>query len=102
MLLVLLSSCTNQIPEDILFRVDVLYEHTILMEELSTNDVLYRINLDMDKINYFKGITTQDKINQMSQAYNIEVSGGYNQQIELLEKRMEEMMIMWSDLQEYS
>lgn len=103
MLLLILSACqqikSQEIDENLKFRIDSLYEHTILMGEYSSKDVLDRICLDMSKINA-GNISEEEKIRQMALAFNTTISGNMENQVKILETRMEHMMDYWNEAQE--
>jgi len=88
-----------ELTEDIKFRVEVLYEHTLLMDEYSSVEVLKTINLDMLKIDNYEGITHEDMINQMAESFSLEVSGSYEEKITELEHQMDIIMTDWAKLE---
>ena len=99
-LLILSTACTQQKPtNDLTFRIEILYEHTLLMEDYSTPDMLNTLNLDINKLTNTENLNSHEKINELANAYNIEVSGSIENQIIILENKMEKMMNEWNELQ---
>ncbi len=102
-LLLVLSACqeikSQEIDENLKFRINSLYEHTILMGEYSNNEVLDKICLDMSKIKA-GNISEEEKIRQMALAFNATISGNIENQVKILEARMESMMDYWNEAQE--
>lgn len=92
--LVLLAGCSNELTEELQWRVDFLYAHTIEMERLSSPKMLQELRLD---ISYLQGenLTTAEKISQLEQAYGMKTSGSRENRITQLEMRMNEMMEGW-------
>jgi hypothetical protein len=97
-LLLILSSC-QKIDDELKFRIDSLYEHTILMGEYSTEEQLETIGLDMSFIKDSGNIRPEEKVSQMNKAFRIEPSGSAEDQVTRLEEKMNLMMEEWSRLQ---
>ena len=104
-LLILVVACQSRkseelIDENLKFRVDSLYEHTKIMAESSTPEVLDKICLDMTQMKELDTLTTEEKIIQMTNAFNVTLSGNPENQVKLLEARMAKMMDYWNEAQE--
>ncbi|MCM2325351.1 MAG: hypothetical protein NDI94_02720 [Candidatus Woesearchaeota archaeon] len=97
-MILVLSSC-QRIDDDLKFRIDSLYEHTVLMGEYSTEEQLDSIGLDMSYITMSEGMSAEDKVSQMNQAFGIAPSRDIESQVARLEEKMNEMMEEWSRLQ---
>jgi hypothetical protein len=103
LLALVLAACqqgTDKFDEDLSFRVDSLYEHTIIMIESSEPAVLDRICLDWRQIEFLYNMTPEDKISQMALAFNVTLSGNSESQVTLLEDKMGRMMDHWNEAQE--
>jgi hypothetical protein len=95
------SSCSsNKITEDIETRVDILYEHTVLMDQYSTNEELLGFGLDMSKLSNNEDLTTVDMMDEMESSYSIELDGTYEAQVQKLEDKMTLIMDEWAKLEE--
>ncbi|RJQ17302.1 hypothetical protein C4573_04590 [Candidatus Woesearchaeota archaeon] len=94
-LLTALQACENNLDEKTVQRVDVLYEHTVLMKQLGTPKQLERIGLNADYILDSSGLAPEDKINALENAYNMPSSGNYKERIIKLEEKMSIMMQNW-------
>lgn len=93
-LLLLISGCSSDtLTEEIEFRVTVLYSHTLQMRDISDSAILDKISLDISVlVDNNNNLTTDDKIEILSLAYGIEVSGTYEEKLILLEDKMVLMM----------
>lgn len=94
-----LTACKpDTLDEDLIFRVDSLYEHTIIMEELSSKEILHEVNLDTSKIKRNSLLTTEDKIVLLEEGYRVIARGSYKSRVKRLEDTMVEMMYTWGEL----
>ncbi|MDO8480758.1 MAG: hypothetical protein Q7S65_02970 [Nanoarchaeota archaeon] len=94
-LAVLIVAC-SPLNDDSKFRIDSLYEHTLIMEELSTPELLREIGLDATQLDKRQGMSYDDKLAQLEAAMGERSEGNYNARIERLEKRMNQMMQFWA------
>lgn len=95
------TSCsTDKITEDIETRVEILYEHTLLMEEYSTNEELLGFGLDISKLSNNEELTTVEMMNEMASSYNIDINGTFDNQVNQLENKMTLIMDEWTKLEQ--
>jgi hypothetical protein len=92
--LLVLTACTSPaLTEDDLFRIKVLYDHTIIMIEFSTEEQLENVNLDPQYIQNRLGITHEERISQMEQAFGANLSRySTKEKIDILGEIMSDMM----------
>ena len=99
-LLILLSSCSSpqkyELNEEEIFRINSLYEHTLIMIDLSTEEQMEKLNIDVTKLKRNIIIIPEYKINLLEQAYNMDLENKkLDVKIELLENKMVELMENW-------
>ena len=98
--LFLVASCsTENISDEFETRLDILYEHTLEMERLSTETQLIEIGLDISYLDRDSAETVEDKIFQLEKSYGVETTGSYDERILQLEDIMAEMMYAWAQLE---
>ncbi len=100
----LLVSCSNstvnsQIDSDLELRIDILYGHTLQMQQLSSDEQLVAIGLDVSKLDPTMSGSSEQKVEELEASYGIISEGSYEERIEVLEDKMVEMMDEWVKLQ---
>ena len=92
--LLFFSGCTPDVlTEEIEFRVTVLYSHTLQMKDISDEVTLDKIGLDVSGlIKEVKSLSADEKIEILSSAYGLKVSGTYEEKLIILEDKMVLMM----------
>tara|TARA_Y100000310_G_scaffold335369_1_gene417247 strand:- start:3213 stop:3554 length:342 start_codon:yes stop_codon:yes gene_type:complete len=100
MLILLISSCSNsEIDSDLEFRIDILYAHTIQMEDYSTAEQLVIIGLDISFLDSETANTSLIKLQQLEASFGVISKGTYEERLLLLEEMMNQMMEEWALLQ---
>lgn len=95
-LLFLGCSSEYEITDDDVFLVDVLYEHTIMMVELSSDEQLEKIGLNGKNLKRDILLTTSDKILLLEIAYGLDLGDKrVDKKIKILEEKMVDMMEDW-------
>ena len=94
-----LVACNSSINEEQEIRTEILYAHTWQMIQLSSQETLDEIGLNITFLDNRPGITHDEMLSQLEQSYNVTNTGSYEKRISRLEKRMEEMMIEWDRLE---
>ncbi len=102
-ILVLFSGCTEQIKEDkidqdLRMRINILYEHTIMMKEISSNEKMIQLGIDSNNLVRNDLLLPEQKIEILEKAYNLETSGNYEKRVKVLEDKMNEVMLNWSQI----
>ncbi|MCA9459016.1 MAG: hypothetical protein KC550_00545 [Nanoarchaeota archaeon] len=96
---ILFSGCSvneAELNEKDVFRVNSLYEHSIMMVELSSENTLKELSLNGSNLKRDLTLSTEDKIKLIEKAYNMNLEGKrLDEKINLLESRMDEMMKNW-------
>jgi hypothetical protein len=99
-ILILFSACSlgeYELTEDDIFRVNSLYEHTIMMVELSTPEKLKELSLNGANLKRDPLLSSQDKIKLLEEAYYVDLGNKrLDKKINLLEEKMVELMENWS------
>lgn len=90
------ASPPNTFTEDQQFRIDSLYEHTLIMIELSSNDVLLEIGLDPSTIVPNENLSPDEQLTRLTDSFHVTLSGNTEQDILALEHRMSQMMQVWT------
>ena len=99
LVLVIVSSCSNSvIDSDLELRIDILYSHTLQMEELSSDEQLIEIGLDVSKFDANMSGSSEEKVEELEASYGIVSVGSYEDRLLVLEERMNEMMEEWVKL----
>lgn len=95
----LLIGCTSNpsaLTEDELFQIDVLYDHTVIMIEFSSPNELSRVNLQPEYIQQRFGLTPEEKVTQLEQAFSADLGNiSIQEKIVRLEEIMNYMMLNW-------
>ena len=80
------------------FRIISLYEHTILMVELSDEDTLRRLGLNVGHLKRDSFLTLENKIDLMEGAFGLNFRNelNYSSKILILEDKMVKMMEDWN------
>ncbi|MBT3463721.1 hypothetical protein HOD20_10335 [archaeon] len=94
-LIILISSCTQKLSDDVIFRIDILYEHTILMEDYSKPETLQSMNIDVDVLEPSESIDTIRKMELLEMSYGMETEGTYEERVSQLEDKMNQLMDEW-------
>lgn len=95
--IILLTGCAqvikeDKINEDLEFRINVLYGHTLVMEQYSSKDELQKLGLNVSVLDNQSILTPIQKIDILEKSYNIKKSGTYENRVEKLEKKMNQIM----------
>lgn len=98
-LLFIVSCSAEKITDDITIRIEILYEHSVLMVDYSTNEELLQIGLDLSKLSNNDDLTALDMMNEMADSYDIKIDGTYDNQITQLEDKMTIIMEKWVELE---
>ena len=77
-IILLLVACT-----DVSHRVDILYEHTVLMQDYDNTLAYEHLTHPND---------TDQKISELAQCFNMSVKGTRNQKVIMLENTMSQIM----------
>lgn len=80
------------ISDNLNFRINVLYTHTIQMGDYYTETQLTKINLKTSHLSNQETLTPIQKIEELEKSYNIETYGATENKIEQLEEKMYELM----------
>ncbi len=96
-LLILFTGCTSQtkedkIDEDLEFRINVLYGHTLVMQDYSSKEELLKLGLDVTVLDNVSFLTPIQKVDILEKSYNIEGKGTYENRVEKLENKMNKIM----------
>lgn len=96
-LLVLFAGCTNQvkenkIDEDLEFRINTLYGHTLIMEQYSSKEDLIKFGLDVTVLDNTSFLTPMQKVDILEKSYNIKTEGNYEERVKKLENKMNQIM----------
>ena len=79
-----------------LFRIDSLFEHTIMMIDFSSQRQIERVGLNTTGLERTLGQGPLDKLQILQDSYGVDLSNEtYADQILLLENIMLEMMVDW-------
>jgi hypothetical protein len=96
LLAIVAASCQAGITEDQIFRIESLYEHTVLMRDMSDPFVLQMVRLDASAIVEGKATGPEEKMVQLESSMGVAPKGGYEERITALEIRMNDMMKEWA------
>lgn len=97
LLLILFVGCTSQfkedkIDEDLEFRINVLYGHTLVMQNYSSKEELQKLGLDVSALDNVSFLTSIQKVDILEKSYSIEGRGTYENRVERLENKMNQIM----------
>ena len=91
-----IAGCSIGVTDDYDFRVEVLYEHTLLMQQYSNASVLNQIGLNMSFFPTDSSFLSVSKKHEILQdAYDLDSAS-----VSELEEEMNLMMDKWSELQD--
>ena len=98
--ILIFSGCSTQkskdeIDQDLRMRINILYEHTIMMQELSGNERMVELGINASNMNRNELLMPEQKIILLEKAYNINSKGNYINRVEVLEDKMNEVMLKW-------
>ena len=100
-LLLVFSSCSSsksELNEDVVFRVNSLYEHSILMVELSSKEKLESLGLNGENLRRDSSLSPEDKVKILEEAYYMDLGDKkIEEKIGLLEEKMVELMENWRE-----
>ena len=101
-LLFVLSGCTNQVKDDninqdLRMRINILYEHTIMMKELSSNEKMLELGINASDLSRNGLLLPEQKIIILEKSYNIKGNESYETRVEVLEDKMNEIMLKWGN-----
>lgn len=96
-LLIALTGCVqSELSDDEMFRINYLYEHTIIMIDFATPTQLEHVNLDKSHIQNRLGISYEEKVKQLELAFGLDLEEyTINEKIYFLEITMDKMMENW-------
>ena len=98
--LFLFSACSSEeykLTKNDTLRINILYEHTIIMLELSSQEQLKELGLNGENLKRDSLLSSQDKIRLLEEAYYLDLGNKrIDKKIVLLEDKMLDMMKNWS------
>jgi hypothetical protein len=99
-ILILFSACSNnsdyEFTEEDIFNINLLYEHTIMMVELSTPEQVESLGIDGTNLKRNNLLTPIEKEKLLEEAYGLDLgSKRFDKKLEILEDEMIEMMKNW-------
>lgn len=96
--MVILAGCSQkkeEFDQDMRMRVNFLYEHTIMMTELSSEEKMAKLKINTENLTRNELYTTDNKLELLEKSYGVNTTGSYDKRIAILEKRMADMMKKW-------
>ncbi len=97
-MLLALAACGARMSADTEERIEILYAHTLQMQDYAASDNLQKIGINTAALNAPGTDSAEEKLVRLETAFSIEPKGTFENRITSLETRMAEIMARWNEI----